>query len=153
LLEKIEKLELGSSELNMMRICLTAMVAKAVKATDATKRAVYESEVNTDARALQSAIDSLIELPQSRPPTDLPEKQVIDLNEWVKNAEGNDRDMAFAQYCASCAVVDERVLDMQLSGCNVADLGAMIRCIFKHNDDILLLLWDQPAARSDECTD
>jgi serine/threonine protein kinase len=54
---------------------------------------------------------------------------------WLTD-EVNVDEYSFAQYCAMCAVLDERVVDLQLKRCSNADVKALLCSLFGHGDDI-----------------
>jgi hypothetical protein len=58
---------------------------------------------------------------------------------WLTD-EVNVDEYSFAQYCAMCAVLDERVVDLQLKRCSNADVKALLRSLFEHGDDITKFL-------------
>jgi len=63
------------------------------------------------------------------------------LSSWVVRSDDTAaiRDCQFALYCALCGVIDERVLDHQLSRCD-EPIGKQLRQLFTHNDDIVKFL-------------
>jgi serine/threonine protein kinase len=58
---------------------------------------------------------------------------------WLTD-EVNVDEYSFAQYCAMCAVLDERVVDLQLKRCSNADVKALLCSLFGHGDDITKFL-------------
>jgi hypothetical protein len=54
---------------------------------------------------------------------------------WLTD-EVNVDEYSFAQYCAMCAVLDERVVDLQLKRCSNVGVKALLRSLFGHGDDI-----------------
>ena len=63
------------------------------------------------------------------------EKKSANLLAWLTD-EVNVDEYSFAQYCAMCAVLDERVVDLQLKRCSNADVKALLCSLFGHGDDI-----------------
>jgi hypothetical protein len=58
---------------------------------------------------------------------------------WLTD-EVNVDEYSFAQYCAMCAVLDERVVDLQLKRCSNVGVKALLRSLFGHGDDITKFL-------------
>jgi serine/threonine protein kinase len=89
---------------------------------------------------------ALIAPPAVLAPAQPPESIAERLASWVVRSDDTAaiKDCQFALYCALCGVIDERVLDHQLRGCD-EPIGKQLRQLFKHNDDIVKFLLENKA--------
>jgi serine/threonine protein kinase len=113
-------------------------------------------EVQDCVDELQVAIDSLSSPPPPPPSSSLPPANLLPIAQamrvWVQQSpprgatKQDERNLQFAQYCASSAVVDERVLELQLMHCDNVRVGEKIRAIFSRKQDVIAFLLERPAA-------
>jgi hypothetical protein len=115
----------------------------------------HPDEVRDRVDTLQGAIDPL-SLPSPSSLSSLPPANLLPiaqaLRDWVQQSppcgatKQYERNLQFAQYCASSAVVDERVLELQLTHCDNVGVGAKIRAIFSRKQEVIAFLLKRPAA-------